>query len=287
MSLNVIASPLQEHPRRLRPDAAPTPTSDWATIAAPAWRKVPGALDQYRESLLARRGARATSRRAARSRRASSSAHDAHRRRRLLRHARRRAPRPATATCRAPCRGRRWPARRGRRRRPTRELGDVPARASCSPQAPEADALRPRALPAASRATSSAPPSTSRRPTRWGQEELARITRRDGARSPSGSSPAPRVKEAIEVLDADPAYQLHGTDALQAWMQGRADEAIAELAGTHFDIPEPVRTHRVHDRARPRRAASTTPARARTSAGPAGCGGRCPRASPSSAPGAS
>ena len=44
------------------------------------------------------------------------------------------------------------------------------------------------------------------------------------------------------MLDADPAYQLHGTDALKAWMQERADEAIAELADVHFDIPEPVRT---------------------------------------------
>ena len=43
-------------------------------------------------------------------------------------------------------------------------------------------------------------------------------------------------------LDHDPAYQLHGTEALRAWMQERADEVIAHTAGTHFDIPEPVRT---------------------------------------------
>ena len=99
--------------------------------------------------------------------------------------------------------------------------------------------------------------------------------------------PGATVKEAIAALDADPAYQLHGTDELQAWMQGRADEAIADLAGTHFDIPEPGPHDRVPDRPDPDRAASTTPAPARTSPAPAGCGGRCPRASPSSAPGGS
>lgn len=75
----------------------------------------------------------------------------------------------------------------------------------------------------------------------WGQEELARITAEMEAvadRIRPGSS----VKEAIAALDADPAYQLHGNEALREWMQAKADEAIAELDGTHFDIPEPVRT---------------------------------------------
>jgi uncharacterized protein (DUF885 family) len=54
--------------------------------------------------------------------------------------------------------------------------------------------------------------------------------------------PGATVKEAIAALDADPAYQLHGTDELKAWMQTKADEVIANLAGTHFDIPDPVRT---------------------------------------------
>ena len=53
--------------------------------------------------------------------------------------------------------------------------------------------------------------------------------------------PGSSVKEAIAALDADPAYQLHAR-ASKAWMQTKADEAIAKLAGTHFDIPDPVRT---------------------------------------------
>jgi uncharacterized protein (DUF885 family) len=34
---------------------------------------------------------------------------------------------------------------------------------------------------------------------------------------------------------------LAGADALQAWMQRTSDEAVATLADSHFDIPEPVR----------------------------------------------
>ena len=38
-----------------------------------------------------------------------------------------------------------------------------------------------------------------------------------------------------------PAGQLNGLDALQAWMQDLSDRAIADLAGTHFEIPEPIK----------------------------------------------
>ena len=75
----------------------------------------------------------------------------------------------------------------------------------------------------------------------WGQQELARITAEMSAvagRIKSGAD----IPEAIAILDADPAYQLNGTDELQAWMQGKANEAVGNLADTHFDIPEPVRT---------------------------------------------
>jgi uncharacterized protein (DUF885 family) len=75
----------------------------------------------------------------------------------------------------------------------------------------------------------------------WGQEELARITAEMAAVAEQ-IGPGADIKEAIAILDADPAYQLHGTDELKAWMQGKADEVISNLAGTHFDIAEPVRT---------------------------------------------
>src|SRR5690606_37040509 len=74
----------------------------------------------------------------------------------------------------------------------------------------------------------------------WGLEEGARI---DAMMQETAQAikPGASVKEAIAVLDADPAYQLHGTDALREWMQGKADEVIADLADHHFDIPEPLR----------------------------------------------
>ncbi|WP_134772652.1 DUF885 domain-containing protein [Ornithinimicrobium flavum] len=75
---------------------------------------------------------------------------------------------------------------------------------------------------------------------RWGQDELARITRMM-EETAEQIRPGTTVKEAVAVLDADPAYQLEGTDALREWMQVKADEAVAQLADVHFDIPEPVR----------------------------------------------
>jgi uncharacterized protein (DUF885 family) len=75
----------------------------------------------------------------------------------------------------------------------------------------------------------------------WGQQELARITAEMQAVAEQ-IKPGATIKEAITMLDSDPRYQLHGTDELKAWMQGKADAVIANLAGSHFDIPEPVRT---------------------------------------------
>jgi uncharacterized protein (DUF885 family) len=54
--------------------------------------------------------------------------------------------------------------------------------------------------------------------------------------------PGADVAQAIAVLDADPQRQLNGTEALRAWMQRTSDDAVAALAGTHFDIPEQIRT---------------------------------------------
>ena len=74
----------------------------------------------------------------------------------------------------------------------------------------------------------------------WGQEELARITE-DMQRTAERIRPGASVAEAIAELDADPDRKLVGTDALREWMQGKSDQAVAELAGTHFDIPDPIK----------------------------------------------
>jgi uncharacterized protein (DUF885 family) len=74
----------------------------------------------------------------------------------------------------------------------------------------------------------------------WGQEELARI---EALRAEVADeiSPGATPAEAVAILDADPRYQLHGVEALQAWMQAKGDDAIEALADVHFDIPGPVR----------------------------------------------
>lgn len=75
----------------------------------------------------------------------------------------------------------------------------------------------------------------------WGIAELARMTAEQEAIAQL-IEPGADVARAIEVLDADPARQLEGTDALQSWMQELSDRAVEELGRTHFDIPEPIRT---------------------------------------------
>ncbi|GAA1816959.1 DUF885 domain-containing protein [Agromyces neolithicus] len=75
----------------------------------------------------------------------------------------------------------------------------------------------------------------------WGVEELARMVAEQESIA-NEISPGASVAEAIAVLDADPSRKLHGTDALQRWMQQTSDRAVAELAGTQFDIPAEIRT---------------------------------------------
>ncbi|GAA0540566.1 hypothetical protein GCM10011581_38240 [Saccharopolyspora subtropica] len=52
--------------------------------------------------------------------------------------------------------------------------------------------------------------------------------------------PGASLAEAAEALDADPRYQVHGQDAFQEWMQQLSDQALQDLRGTHFEIPDPL-----------------------------------------------
>ena len=74
----------------------------------------------------------------------------------------------------------------------------------------------------------------------WGIEELARVTREQNEVA-NQIKPGATVQEAIEVLNNDASRKLHGTKALQEWMQNLSDAAIDALSGTHFDIAEPLR----------------------------------------------
>jgi uncharacterized protein (DUF885 family) len=74
----------------------------------------------------------------------------------------------------------------------------------------------------------------------WGFAELARLEsemRQVAEKIVPGGS----VDEAVEALDADPARTITGKEAFRDWMQTLAEQAITDLHGTHFDIPEQVR----------------------------------------------
>ena len=222
MSLNVLASPLQA----IRDvfDLMPTQTAAHRVTFAARMSKIPAALDSYVESLrdAARRG--------------------------LV------SPRRQVEACAAQCV--QLTAQDGYFARLAEGADDAllssVAEASSAyarigeflrtdllPQAPEADACGRERYQLLSRLFLGSTIDLEET-YQWGQQELARITA-DMKAVANQIAPGADVKEAIAILDADPGYQLHGTEELKAWMQGRADEVIRNLADTHFDIPEPLR----------------------------------------------
>jgi uncharacterized protein (DUF885 family) len=74
----------------------------------------------------------------------------------------------------------------------------------------------------------------------WGVEELRRMVEEQTSIANEIKAGA-SVDEAIEFLGSDSSRKLHGTDALQKWMQQTSDRAIEELGKTHFDIPDKIR----------------------------------------------
>jgi uncharacterized protein (DUF885 family) len=246
MALNVLASPLQA----IRDvfDLMPTDTeAQWATIAA-RMTKVPAALDSYVLSLrdAASKGMVSPRRQvdACATQCAELTADDGYFAN-LLRSPLRNVRQPGSGL---PDAGQGGPTEAS-----AGSLGDAVGQASSAyarmgeflrnellPQAPEADACGRDRYQLLSRFFLGAAVDLEET-YQWGQQELARITA-DMAAVAEQIAPGASVQDAVAILDADPRYQLHGTDELKAWMQGKADEVIRNLAGTHFDIPEPVRT---------------------------------------------
>ncbi|HEV7148890.1 MAG TPA: DUF885 domain-containing protein [Pedococcus sp.] len=234
MSLNVIASPLQEI--RGAFDLMATATDeDWRVVGR-RMAKVPVALEQWRQSLTS----------------AAAKGNVA--------------PRRQVEACAAQCQdltaddgyfatllqgARAWDAELSSQTRDELTAAVDTARAAYAelgtwlttellPQAPEPDACGRDRYQLLSRSFLGA--SVDLEETyAWGQQEVERITA-EMEQVAERIKPGSTVKEAIAALEGDPAYQLHGTDELKAWMQTRADEVIANLADTHFDIPGPVRT---------------------------------------------
>ena len=75
----------------------------------------------------------------------------------------------------------------------------------------------------------------------WGIAELDRIIAEQEAVA-QAIEPGATIAEAKALLNADPARQLHGTGELVEWMQQLSNSAVADLAGTQFDIPFIMRT---------------------------------------------
>lgn len=74
----------------------------------------------------------------------------------------------------------------------------------------------------------------------WGVKELESIIARQREVAEE-IEPGASIERAKQMLDEDPARQLHGTDELKAWMQKLADAAVENLAGSHFEIGGPMR----------------------------------------------
>jgi uncharacterized protein (DUF885 family) len=74
----------------------------------------------------------------------------------------------------------------------------------------------------------------------WGFDELARIEA-EMRTVADKIVPGGTVDEAVAALDEDGGRTIAGKEAFRDWMQQLADQAIADLHGTHFDIPEPAR----------------------------------------------
>ena len=74
----------------------------------------------------------------------------------------------------------------------------------------------------------------------WGVKEMESIIARQREVAEE-IEPGASIERAKQLLDEDPARQLHGTDELKTWMQKLADAAVENLAGSHFEIGGPMR----------------------------------------------
>jgi len=73
----------------------------------------------------------------------------------------------------------------------------------------------------------------------WGWAEFTRIET-EMKEVANRIKPGAGLVEAAGALDADPRYQVAGAAAFQAWMQKLSDQALTDLRGVHFDIPDPI-----------------------------------------------
>jgi uncharacterized protein (DUF885 family) len=232
MSLNVIASPLQGV--RDVFDLMRQETEDDWRVFATRMAKIPAALEGYKESLLAarERGLVAPSRQVVESAKQSRdlTTEDGYFAK-LVADAR---------SGDAPLDGRVKAQLSEAAKAASAAYGDIAdwLERELLPHAPEADACGRERYALESRYFLGA--SVDLEETyRWGQQQVADIHAQMQAIAES-LEPGASVERGVQILDADDRYHLHGTDALKAWMQERADEVIENLKDVHFDIPGPV-----------------------------------------------
>lgn len=75
----------------------------------------------------------------------------------------------------------------------------------------------------------------------WGWDQIAELSahmKAVGAEILPGAS----LAEVDHLLSSDPARTLPDSASLSRFIQDRLDDALERLTGTHFDVPDPIRT---------------------------------------------
>jgi uncharacterized protein (DUF885 family) len=75
----------------------------------------------------------------------------------------------------------------------------------------------------------------------WGWQELYRLEE-EMRRTADRISPGATPQEAVRLLNTDPARAIEGVEAYRDWLQELHDQALRELDGSHFDIPDQIKT---------------------------------------------
>jgi uncharacterized protein (DUF885 family) len=74
----------------------------------------------------------------------------------------------------------------------------------------------------------------------WGWQQLHEIES-EMASTAERIKPGASIDEATDLIENDPARAVDGVEPYRQWLQDLHDQAIADLHGKHFDIPEQIR----------------------------------------------
>jgi uncharacterized protein (DUF885 family) len=73
----------------------------------------------------------------------------------------------------------------------------------------------------------------------WGWTEFQRLEA-EMLQIADRIKPGATLAEAADELDADPRYLVRGVAEFRDWMQKLSDQALTDLRGVHFDIPDEI-----------------------------------------------